>query len=138
VEESDDDDGEPKSELQLMYNTVRGYVSAIMKLNNHQISVRLHASPCPHNVAIKAMKTSIARGQHQRRRAEFLLTLFSGDLITFRTRGRPYKSNKRAKCCHQLTFLLADPAWRALEQRLDDWLLFDVSPFRVYAGPGRL
>src|ERR1700722_5291284 len=31
VEESDDDNEEPKSELQLMYNTVRGYVSAIMK-----------------------------------------------------------------------------------------------------------
>jgi hypothetical protein len=71
VEESDDDDEEPKSELQLMYNTVRGYVSAIMKLYNHQISMRLHSSPSPHNVAIKAMKTSIARGQHQRRRAEF-------------------------------------------------------------------
>jgi len=72
VEESDDDDEEPKSELQLMYNTVRGYVSAIMKLYNHQISMRLHSSPSPHNVAIKAMKTSISRGQHQRRRAELL------------------------------------------------------------------
>jgi centromere DNA-binding complex CBF3 subunit-like protein len=71
VEESDDDDEEPKSELQLMYNTVRGYVSAIMKLYNHQISMRLHSSPSPHNVAIKAIKTSIARGQHQHRRAEF-------------------------------------------------------------------
>ena len=66
-----DQDEEFKSELQLMYNTVRGYVSAIMELYKHQISQKLHSSPSPHNVAIKAMKTSIARGQHERRRAEF-------------------------------------------------------------------
>lgn len=74
VEELDTPDGgdeEPKSELLLMYNSVRGYVSAIMELWNHQVSQKLHSSPSPHNVAVKALKTSIARGQHQRRRAEF-------------------------------------------------------------------
>jgi hypothetical protein len=54
-----------------MYNSVRGYVSAIMELWKHQVSAKLHSSPSPHNIAVKALKTSIARGQHQRRRAEF-------------------------------------------------------------------
>jgi hypothetical protein len=65
------DEPEPESELQLMYNSVRGYVSAIMELWSHQVSTKLHSSPSPHNVAVKALKTSIARGQHARRRAEF-------------------------------------------------------------------
>jgi hypothetical protein len=64
-------DDEPKSELQLMYNSVRSYVSAIMELWTHQVSAKLHSSPSPHNVAVKALKTSIVRGQHARRRAEF-------------------------------------------------------------------
>jgi hypothetical protein len=67
----DGGDKEPKSELRLMYNSVRGYVSAIMELWTHPVSQKLHSSPSPHNVAVKALKTSIARGQHQRRRAEF-------------------------------------------------------------------
>jgi hypothetical protein len=67
----DDGDDEPESELQLMYNTVRGYVSAIMELWTHQVSAKLHSSPSPHNVAVKALKTSIVRGQHARRGAEF-------------------------------------------------------------------
>ena len=62
---------ELESELQLMYNSVRGYVSAIMELWTHQVSAKLHSSPSPHNVAVKALKTSIAQGQHARRRAEF-------------------------------------------------------------------
>jgi hypothetical protein len=67
----DSGDDEPGSELQLMYNSVRGYVSAIMELWTHQVSAKLHSSPSPHNVAVKALKTSIVRGQHARRRAEF-------------------------------------------------------------------
>ena len=67
----DSGDKEPESELLLMYNSVRGYVSAIMELWTHQVSQKLHSSPSPHNVAVKALKTSIARGQHQRRRDEF-------------------------------------------------------------------
>jgi hypothetical protein len=66
-----DDGDEPKSELCLMYNSVRGYVSAIMELWHHQRSAKLHSSDMPHNVAVKALQTSIARGQHFRRRAEF-------------------------------------------------------------------
>jgi hypothetical protein len=64
-------DDEPKTELCLMYNSVRGYVSAIMELWSHQVSAKLHSSLQPHNVAVKALKTSIARGQHARRRAKF-------------------------------------------------------------------
>jgi hypothetical protein len=67
------DSGEdPKPELQLMYNSVRGYVSAIMELWSHQVSEKLHSSPSLHNVAVKALKISIVRGQHQRWRAEFV------------------------------------------------------------------
>ena len=66
-----EDEPEPKSELQLMYNSVRGYVSAIMELWTHQVSAKLQSSSSSHNVAVKASKTSIIRGQHARRRAEF-------------------------------------------------------------------
>jgi hypothetical protein len=64
-------DDEPESKLQLMYNSVQGYVSAIMELWTHQVSAKLHSLPSLHNVAVKALKTSIVRGQHARRRAEF-------------------------------------------------------------------
>jgi hypothetical protein len=64
-------DNEPESELQLMYNSVRGYVSAIMELWTHQVSAKLHSSPSLYNVAVKALKTSIVRGQHARRCTEF-------------------------------------------------------------------
>jgi len=68
---SDSEDDGPKSELFLMYNSVRGYVSAIMEIWSHQVSTKLHSSPRPHNIAVKALQTSIARGQHARRRDEF-------------------------------------------------------------------
>jgi Centromere DNA-binding protein complex CBF3 subunit, domain 2 len=42
-----------------------------MELWTHQVSAKLHSSPSPHNVAVKALKTSIMQGQHARRRAEF-------------------------------------------------------------------
>jgi len=64
-------DDELESELQLMYNSVRDYVSAIMELWTHQDSAKLHSLPSPHDVAVKALKTSIVRGQHARCRAEF-------------------------------------------------------------------
>jgi hypothetical protein len=62
---------EPASKLQLMYNLVRGYVFAIMELWTHQVSTKLHSLPSPHNVTVKALKTSIIRGQHGRRCAKF-------------------------------------------------------------------
>jgi len=65
-----DDDGEC-SELVLMYNTVRGYVSAVNELWAHQTSRGLHNAPQPQRVAMKALKTSIVRGEHTRRRKEF-------------------------------------------------------------------
>jgi hypothetical protein len=54
-----------------MYNSVRGYVSAIIKLWTHQVSAKLYSSLSPHNVAVKALKTLIVRGQHTHCRAEF-------------------------------------------------------------------
>jgi hypothetical protein len=69
--ESDDDDDEACSELVLMYNTVRSYCSAINELWAHQTSLGLHNAARPQRVAMTALKTSIARGQHQRRRDEF-------------------------------------------------------------------
>ena len=68
-EEGDDD--ESCSDLVLMYNTVRGYCSAVNELWAHQTSLGLHSAPRPQRVALTALKTSIARGEHQRRRAEF-------------------------------------------------------------------
>jgi hypothetical protein len=64
-------DEEPKPGSLLMYNLVCSYVLAIMELWSHQVSEKLHSTLSPHNVAVKALKTSIARGQHQRYRAEF-------------------------------------------------------------------
>jgi len=65
------DDDALQSELVLMYNTVRGYVSAINELWAHQVSRGEHNAPKPENVAIKALKTTIVRGQHAHRRKEF-------------------------------------------------------------------
>jgi hypothetical protein len=67
----DSRDDEPGSELQLMYNSVQGYVSAIMELWTHQVSAKLHSLLSPHNVVVKALKTSIVQRQHARRCAEF-------------------------------------------------------------------
>lgn len=65
------EDDESCSDLVLMYNTVRGYCSAINELWAHQTSLGLHSADRPQRVALTALKTSIARGQHQRRRDEF-------------------------------------------------------------------
>jgi hypothetical protein len=64
-------DGEAESELTLKYNSVRAYVSAIMELWHDQVTQQVHCSPTPHNVAVKVLQSTIARGQHQRRREEF-------------------------------------------------------------------
>ncbi len=68
IEEGEDDD--EQSDLVLMYNTVRGYVSAIKELWAHQTSCGLHNAPQPKRVALKALETSIVRGEHSRRREE--------------------------------------------------------------------
>jgi hypothetical protein len=62
LEEGDDD--EACSDLVLMYNTVRGYCSAINELWAHQTSLGLHSAARPQRVALTALKTSIARSQH--------------------------------------------------------------------------
>lgn len=65
------EDDEPASDLLLLYNSVRGYCSAINELWAHQTSRGLHTAPRPQKVALTALKTFIARGQHQRRRDEY-------------------------------------------------------------------
>jgi len=65
------EDDESCSDLVLMYNTVRGYCSAINELWAHQTSLGLYSADRPQRVALTALKTSIVRGQHQWRQAEF-------------------------------------------------------------------
>jgi hypothetical protein len=64
-------DEESKSELLLIYNSARGYVLAIIELWTYQVSEKLHSSLSLHNIAGKALRTPIARGQYQCRRAWF-------------------------------------------------------------------
>lgn len=59
------------SPVKLMYNTVRGYVSAIVALWSHQITMKLHNAPHPHRVAIKALGSLVLRRQRLQQRAEF-------------------------------------------------------------------
>jgi hypothetical protein len=54
-----------------MYNSVQSYVSAIIELWTYQVSAKLHSLLSLYNVAVKALKTSIVRGQHARCCAEF-------------------------------------------------------------------
>ena len=61
-DEDEDKDDEPALDLLLMYNSVRGYCSAINELWAHQTSRGLHAAPRPQRVALTALKTSITRG----------------------------------------------------------------------------
>lgn len=73
--ESDGDGGDggaEESDLLLMYNTVRGYVSAINELWKVQTSKGLHNAPMPVMVALNALKTSVVRREHHRRRKEFV------------------------------------------------------------------
>lgn len=53
-----------QSPIVLMYNSVRGYVSAIHELWFHQTSQGIHQPPEPHRVAIKALETSLICGKH--------------------------------------------------------------------------
>jgi hypothetical protein len=71
TEDDEGEEDEPASDLLLLYNSVRGYCSAINELWAHQTSRGLHTAPRPQRVALTALKTSIARGQHQRRRDEY-------------------------------------------------------------------
>lgn len=66
--EEDDEDG---GSISLMYNTIRGYVSAINELWAHQVSRRLHNAPRPSGVAIKVLKSSVIRGRFQQARSEY-------------------------------------------------------------------
>lgn len=67
--EGDDDNVQPP--IVLMYNSVRGYVSAIHELWSHQISQGLHNAPEPHQVAIKTLEISLVRDEHTRRRKRY-------------------------------------------------------------------
>ena len=66
------EDDESCSDLVLMYNTVRGYCSAVNKLWAHQTSMGLHLADQPQRVALTALKTAIVRGEHQHRWDEFV------------------------------------------------------------------
>ena len=70
--DSDGNGGEDGSDLFLMYNTVRGYVSAVNELWRVQTSKGLHNAPMPVMVALNALKTSVVRREHHRRREEFV------------------------------------------------------------------
>ena len=50
---ADSDPEDDEEGLFLMYNTVRGYISAINELWSHQVAQKLHNAPRPQNVAIK-------------------------------------------------------------------------------------
>ena len=63
---------EHSSELTLKYNTIRGYISAINELWAHQTSSLMHSAPHPQGVALKALKASVARQEHRRRRSEYV------------------------------------------------------------------
>lgn len=61
--EAEDDDN---SDLFLIHNTVRGYVSPINELWRLQTFKGLQSSPLPVMVALNALKTSIVRREHLR------------------------------------------------------------------------
>jgi len=69
--EDDDSDDSPEAAVKLRMNTIKGYVSAIMKLWSQQVSMGLHASPRPRGDSIKNLLDSLEREQYQRSRAEF-------------------------------------------------------------------
>lgn len=66
--------GEPlfnEQELQLQYNTVRGYISAIQRLYEEQKSRNMNPAPRPQGIALKALKKSILAVVWSRKRSEY-------------------------------------------------------------------
>jgi hypothetical protein len=84
IVEGEDDDAQ--SDLVLIYNTMRGYVSAVKELWSYQTSQGLYNASQPKRVALKALETSIIRAEHARRRDEFtdrgVLTFCDGYLAS--------------------------------------------------------
>ena len=69
---SDSEDDElSEDKLQLQYNTVRGYVSAIQKLYDEQKTLGINPAPRLQGIALKALKQSILRSTWSRKRNEF-------------------------------------------------------------------
>ena len=58
--------------MTLVYNNVRGHVSAIKELWSYQTSCVLYSAPQPMRIAMKALESSILRGEHARRRKAFI------------------------------------------------------------------
>jgi hypothetical protein len=65
------DDDPEVFKLRLKYNSIRGYVSAIMNLYQDQHSRGINTAPTPHKCAIKAMQIAIHRGEFDRLRREY-------------------------------------------------------------------
>lgn len=70
----EEDDGGPllaRPALQLAYNSVRLYISAIQRLYEEQKSRNINPAPRPQGIALKALKKSILAVVWARRRAEY-------------------------------------------------------------------
>lgn len=70
----EEDDAEPllaRPALQLAYNSVRLYISAIQRLYEEQKSRNINPAPRPQGIALKALKKSILAVVWARRRAEY-------------------------------------------------------------------
>jgi hypothetical protein len=65
-----DGDGFIVSRLQLQYNSVRGYISAIQRLYEEQKTRGLNPAPRPQGIALKALKENILRQTWARKRSE--------------------------------------------------------------------
>ena len=66
-----EDDELSEDKLQLQYNTVRGYVSAIQKLYDEQKTLGINPVLRLQGIALKALKQSILRSTWSRKRNEF-------------------------------------------------------------------
>lgn len=69
---TDEDDDAIKSPLQLMYSTVRSYVSAIRDLWTFQTTLGLHDAPDPNSDLISGFVHSLTGKEHNRRREEYV------------------------------------------------------------------
>jgi hypothetical protein len=60
-----------EEDLQLQYNTIRGYISAIQRLYEEQKSRNMNPAPRPQGIALKALKKGILAVVWNRKRSEY-------------------------------------------------------------------